>query len=1040
MENQMQMITDVKIDLYGEVQYYMVSAKQGDKATRYIRVQLMNNGNEFQIPDSVRMIANIKKPDGKFCYNECVKADNRVMVQLTNQALAAAGTAYCDIEMRSRDGELILSSAAFTIEIEPSMRNEDAIESSNEMTYLDSKIQEHINNMLETKQKLEEAFELIKKGAFPGTIFLEPGENVDQYDMDGIYYFPSPVNGPNGGNGWCMVFRFQNASYAKQIWFCEGNTGKIRQVDTYTRTKAAGAWQPWGKFLMKGDAFPALAKGPNADDDLNNYVEDGLWYFANDGKKRANMPPGCTDGYLVSFRADASHKKHLFFQAGTKGRNSWQMYERSYTYVGPNLYDWTDWTRTVTKADPEGRMLSGYLDPAEVTAPGWLRVAKFHDENPADNNVDVLGAAPYPCLISIKRTYSYQNTEEYLIRLDSKYQYARLSQMYGYGDSQLITKVRLVVDTVAHELYLDIYYNYSNHNPILISFMDANVHGGWWEATPFLVVAGSNANWTILSNLTLKKEFFLDQHILDAADNSIISFSYSKPGLSASEFGGWLAAWNGREMRAMAAGTVKDFMNLGNVDNTSDSSKHVNSAAFLKGWEDTRSTPTTPNDYNKSFRIVGIKNKDAIGVTDGSLYATVIGIRGWNDPSGGRAHEFALTSSGNIYHRAGETTEWGEWRRIAWSTMIPTALSSFTNDLEKVKLVPESGSWIQGMQVNRAAVAIKYAATTDSYYPAMTMQLKDGHVGTIGMCSATFGLWAYKKGRTANGTDAAFYFDFIQNCWCVGPALKGALNGNADTATALTSSAGSATKPVYFSGGKPVACTHSLEKSVPANAVFTDTNTWRPVQNNLTSTSTTDALSAAQGRALANGSARDSTKLPLAGGTMTGALNMNGQQVNLASDAYIFAGANVFIGSSRSGAVVQTRSAGGLAVLNATGAAYVHVLASAFTVSSSRKVKEHIREMTEERARKVLEYQVVTFDYIGDDTPNDCDGMIAEDIDEIYKYPVSRVCEGEIIGLDYSKFVPQLIKMVQLQEKRIDRLTAIVEKQGKEIAELKALL
>ena len=47
-------------------------------------------------------------------------------------------------------------------------------------------------------------------------------------------------------------------------------------------------------------------------------------------------------------------------------------------------------------------------------------------------------------------------------------------------------------------------------------------------------------------------------------------------------------------------------------------------------------------------------------------------------------------------------------------------------------------------------------------------------------------------------------------------------------------------------------------------------NTWRGIQNNLTSDSTTDSLSAAQGKALANGSARDSTKLPLAGGTMTG--------------------------------------------------------------------------------------------------------------------------------------------------------------------------
>jgi phage minor structural protein len=42
----------------------------------------------------------------------------------------------------------------------------------------------------------------------------------------------------------------------------------------------------------------------------------------------------------------------------------------------------------------------------------------------------------------------------------------------------------------------------------------------------------------------------------------------------------------------------------------------------------------------------------------------------------------------------------------------------------------------------------------------------------------------------------------------------------------------------------------TVETSVPPNAVFTDTNTWRPVQNNLTSTSTTDCLSAAMGKSL----------------------------------------------------------------------------------------------------------------------------------------------------------------------------------------------
>lgn len=150
----MRMITDIQIDLYGEEQLYLVSAKQGDRQTRYIRVQLMNNGNEFSIPEEVTLIANIQKPDGHFCYNECANEENRVMVELTNQALAAAGTAHCDIEMRSKSGELILSSASFTIEIEKSMRNEDAILSCNEMTVLDKKIQTYIDRMMATRQQI----------------------------------------------------------------------------------------------------------------------------------------------------------------------------------------------------------------------------------------------------------------------------------------------------------------------------------------------------------------------------------------------------------------------------------------------------------------------------------------------------------------------------------------------------------------------------------------------------------------------------------------------------------------------------------------------------------------------------------------------------------------------------------------------------------------------------------------------------------------------------------------------------------------------
>jgi hypothetical protein len=57
------------------------------------------------------------------------------------------------------------------------------------------------------------------------------------------------------------------------------------------------------------------------------------------------------------------------------------------------------------------------------------------------------------------------------------------------------------------------------------------------------------------------------------------------------------------------------------------------------------------------------------------------------------------------------------------------------------------------------------------------------------------------------------------------PTFIGTLDGNATSATKLTTSAGSTTQPVYFSNGKPVKCSYTLGKSVPSNAVFTDNNT-----------------------------------------------------------------------------------------------------------------------------------------------------------------------------------------------------------------------
>ena len=97
--------------------------------------------------------------------------------------------------------------------------------------------------------------------------------------------------------------------------------------------------------------------------------------------------------------------------------------------------------------------------------------------------------------------------------------------------------------------------------------------------------------------------------------------------------------------------------------------------------------------------------------------------------------------------------------------------------------------------------------------------------------------------------------------------------GAANSAVALTTAtAGSATQPVYFTGGKPAACSYTLGKSVPADAVFTDTNTHYASNTIVASASTaTSNGAAANGNVylnhIENGGVRNAHKIVGGGAT-----------------------------------------------------------------------------------------------------------------------------------------------------------------------------
>ena len=100
-------------------------------------------------------------------------------------------------------------------------------------------------------------------------------------------------------------------------------------------------------------------------------------------------------------------------------------------------------------------------------------------------------------------------------------------------------------------------------------------------------------------------------------------------------------------------------------------------------------------------------------------------------------------------------------------------------------------------------------------------------------------------------------------------ASTGPTAGYNDTAVAVNA--------ISTTNGRYYAVEMDSNGRMFVNVPWANTNTWRGIQDNLTSsTDTTQSLSAKQGYLLANGSARDSTKLPLAGGTLTGSVTFDG--------------------------------------------------------------------------------------------------------------------------------------------------------------------
>lgn len=99
--------------------------------------------------------------------------------------------------------------------------------------------------------------------------------------------------------------------------------------------------------------------------------------------------------------------------------------------------------------------------------------------------------------------------------------------------------------------------------------------------------------------------------------------------------------------------------------------------------------------------------------------------------------------------------------------------------------------------------------------------------------------------------------------------------------------------------------------------------------------------------------------------------------------------------------------------------------ATAWGSNSSRRYKENITELTETVADRLLKIKTYHFDYKKDYGNKDMYGVIAEEVEQVHKNAV-LYRNGEPDAVDYTRFIPLLIKKVQMQDKKLKYLENVV--------------
>lgn len=339
---------------------------------------------------------------------------------------------------------------------------------------------------------------------------------------------------------------------------------------------------------------------------------------------------------------------------------------------------------------------------------------------------------------------------------------------------------------------------------------------------------------------------------------------------------------------------------LGNVNNTADADKNVNSAKYVQDSNDGVNIAISyrdPDVKTASYFPVFVTAKK-IGTISGSNLRNAIGAAEKN-----HRHDSGIcavnekSNTGTRYVKIADLECTAQYQRLNQQIVFATreesilinvrcsssnntifsspairyvALSSSTNSIvsnlyaglvnttsgkNKIEIWYKQGQYSPSLNIipigkNVEGHSLNFyssntTATGSTTTPTFTTNIPISSAITwnevtgkpTSMPASDVASWA-KASTKPTYTKAEIGLGSVDNTADANKSVKYATSaGSATTAIKLgTTTKGSATQPIYLNAGVPTACTYTLGKSVPSNAVFTDTNTWNPLKGATTST------------------------------------------------------------------------------------------------------------------------------------------------------------------------------------------------------------